>query len=50
MPSTRNPVGIGDLGGIGVGPAVANAFFSATGKRLRVSPFLPERVLAVLKT
>ncbi|HXC32128.1 MAG TPA: molybdopterin cofactor-binding domain-containing protein [Verrucomicrobiae bacterium] len=50
MPSTRNPVGIGDLGGIGVGPAVANGFYSATGKRLRVSPFLPERVLAVLKT
>ena len=49
MPSTRNPVGIGDLGGIGVGPAVANAFFSATGQRLRQSPFLPERVLAVLK-
>jgi isoquinoline 1-oxidoreductase beta subunit len=50
VPSTRNPVGIGDLGGIGVGPAVANAFFSATGRRLRQSPFLPERVLAVLKT
>jgi len=50
VPSTRNPVGIGDLGGIGVGPAVANAFFSATGRRLRQSPLLPERVLAVLKT
>jgi isoquinoline 1-oxidoreductase beta subunit len=50
VPSTRAPVGIGDLGGIGVGPAVANAFFSATGHRLRQSPFLPERVLAVLKT
>ncbi|HEV7966897.1 MAG TPA: molybdopterin cofactor-binding domain-containing protein [Candidatus Acidoferrales bacterium] len=50
VPSTRNPVGIGDLGGIGVGPAVANGFFSATGRRLRQSPFLPERVLAVLKT
>ena len=50
VPSTRNPVGIGDLGGIGVGPAVANAFFSATGRRLRQSPFLPERVLAVLRT
>jgi isoquinoline 1-oxidoreductase beta subunit len=50
VPSTRNPVGVGDLGGIGVGPAVANAFFSATGHRLRQSPFLPERVLAVLKT
>jgi isoquinoline 1-oxidoreductase beta subunit len=50
VPSSRNPVGIGDLGGIGVGPAVANAFFSATGKRLRQSPFLPERVLAALKS
>ena len=50
MPSTRNPVGIGDLGGIGVGPAVANAFFSATGRRLRQSPFLPDRVLAALNT
>jgi isoquinoline 1-oxidoreductase beta subunit len=50
VPSTRPPVGIGDLGGIGVGPAVANAFFSATGHRLRQSPFLPERVLAVLKS
>jgi isoquinoline 1-oxidoreductase beta subunit len=50
VPSMRNPVGIGDLGGIGVGPAVANAFFSATGRRLRQSPFLRERVLAVLKT
>jgi isoquinoline 1-oxidoreductase beta subunit len=50
VPSTRNPVGIGDLGGIGVGPAVANAFFSATGHRLRQSPFLPDRVLAVLKS
>jgi isoquinoline 1-oxidoreductase beta subunit len=50
VPSSRNPVGIGDLGGIGVGPAVANAFFSATGRRLRQSPFLPERVLAVLKS
>jgi isoquinoline 1-oxidoreductase subunit beta len=49
VPSKRDPVGIGDLGGIGVGPAVANAFFSATGRRLRQSPFLPERVLAVLK-
>ena len=50
VPSSRNPVGIGDLGGIGVGPAVANAFFSATGRRLRQSPFLPERVIAALKS
>jgi isoquinoline 1-oxidoreductase beta subunit len=50
VPSSRNPVGVGDLGGIGVGPAVANAFFSATGRRLRQSPFLPERVVAALKS
>lgn len=50
MASTRNPVGIGDLGGIGVGPAIANAVFSATGCRLRQSPFLPERVLSALKS
>lgn len=50
MPSSRNPVGIGDLGGIGVGAAVANGFFSATGRRLRQSPLLPDRVLAALKT
>lgn len=49
MPSTRTPVGIGDLGGIGVGPAVANAFYSATGRRLRISPLLPERVVAALR-
>lgn len=49
MASVRNPVGIGDLGGIGVGPAVANALYSATGRRLRVSPMLPERVLAALR-
>lgn len=49
MASARNPVGIGDLGGIGVGPAVANALYSATGRRLRVSPMLPERVLAALR-
>ena len=47
--SARDPVGIGDLGGIGVGPAVANAFFSATGRRLRQSPLLPDRVLAALR-
>jgi isoquinoline 1-oxidoreductase beta subunit len=48
VPSSRDPVGIGDLAGIGVGPAVANAFFSLTGRRLRQAPFLPDRVLAVL--
>jgi isoquinoline 1-oxidoreductase subunit beta len=48
VPSNRDPVGIGDLGGIGVSPAVANAFFSVTGRRPRQMPFLPERVRALL--
>jgi isoquinoline 1-oxidoreductase subunit beta len=46
--SNRDPVGIGDLGGIGVAPAVANAFSSATGRRPRQMPFLPERVRELL--
>jgi CO/xanthine dehydrogenase Mo-binding subunit len=29
--------------------AIANAFFDATGVRLRRAPFTPERVLAALK-
>jgi len=49
VPSGRDPVGVGDRAGVGVAPAVASAFFAATGRRLRQTPFLPERVLAVLK-
>ena len=33
-----------------VPPAIANAFFDATGVRLRRVPFTPERVLAALNT
>jgi CO/xanthine dehydrogenase Mo-binding subunit len=29
--------------------AIANAFFDATGKRMRTFPFTPERVMATLQ-
>lgn len=50
MASSREPVGIGDLGGIGVAPAVANAFSCLTGRRPRQVPFLPERIHALLNS
>ena len=39
--------GIGELGAIGVGPAIANAIFHATGVRVREVPIRPEHLLAV---
>lgn len=39
--------GIGELGGIGIGAAIANAVFHATGKRVRSLPVRPEDLLAV---
>jgi isoquinoline 1-oxidoreductase beta subunit len=41
--------GIGEPGIPPTAPAVANAFFNATGRRLRRIPMTPERVLEVLK-
>ncbi len=47
--SIPNPTMVGELGVPTAAPAVANAFFALTGKRLRHMPFTPERVLAALK-
>jgi CO/xanthine dehydrogenase Mo-binding subunit len=45
----QNPTGSGEPPQVPVGAAVANAFFDATGVRLRTAPFTPARVRAALK-
>jgi isoquinoline 1-oxidoreductase subunit beta len=49
--ATNNPpTGMGEVGVPAVAPAIANAVFKLTGKRLRQLPMSPERVLTTLKT
>jgi isoquinoline 1-oxidoreductase subunit beta len=39
VPSTNNPGGMGEVGTPAIAPAVGNAIFKATGKRIRRMPF-----------
>ena len=43
------PTGMGEIGVVTVAPAIANAVFQLTGKRLRHLPMSPDRVKAALK-
>jgi nicotinate dehydrogenase subunit B len=43
------PLGAGEPGHPGNAPAIANAFFDATGVRIREAPMTPARVRAVLR-
>jgi isoquinoline 1-oxidoreductase beta subunit len=42
VPSNEAPQGVGDMSGPPLTPAVANAIFAATGKRIRHIPIRPE--------
>jgi nicotinate dehydrogenase subunit B len=42
-------VGAGEAATTVMAPAIANAIFAQTGKRLRRAPFTPDAVLAALK-
>ncbi len=41
LPSTNSPTGAGEPGVPPIGPALANAYFKATGQRIRTLPFFP---------
>ena len=45
MPSHETPGGIGEASTPAIGPAVANALFAATGKRVRTLPIRPEQLV-----
>jgi isoquinoline 1-oxidoreductase beta subunit len=46
--SNAAPTGMGEIGVVTVAPAIANAVFRLTGKRLRNLPMSPARVKSVL--
>jgi len=46
--SEAAPTGMGEIGVVAVAPAIANAMFKLTGKRLRNLPMSPARVKSVL--
>ncbi|MEM7471870.1 MAG: molybdopterin cofactor-binding domain-containing protein [Pseudomonadota bacterium] len=49
MASTEAPEGVGDFGTEAIAAALANAIFSASGKRLRHAPLTQERIAEALK-
>ena len=48
IPSNFVPSGMGEIGGLAVAPAIANAVFKLAGRRLRHLPMSPERVKKAL--
>lgn len=44
VPSTERPGGVGEPATALIGPAVANALFAATGKRVRTMPLSPDNI------
>ena len=43
--SEQGARGVGEIGGVGVAPAITNAVFNATGKRIRDLPLTPDKLL-----
>jgi isoquinoline 1-oxidoreductase beta subunit len=49
LDADTRPTGLGEIGNPFIAPAIANAVFKLTGKRLDHLPFTPERVQEMLK-